>query len=186
MLNRIVIASCFLSCALPALVGQATSTASRKADLQVGVGFVLNNADYPFAPEALRGIGFYSTLDFSSHFGAELAIHQANSGTGDSLYQRTYELGPRYVRSYGPFAPYLKAMYGRGVFNFPRNPANLAYNMFAGGAGVDVRVLPFLNVRADYEYQDWIGFPATGLTPQLVMIGVAYHFPADMKGGKHF
>ncbi len=158
-------------------MGQATSTASRKADLQVGVGFVFNNADYPYAPETLKGVGFYSTLDFSYHFGAEIAIHQANSGTGDSLYQRTYEIGPRYVRSYGRFAPYVKAMYGRGVFNFPRNSANLAYNMFAGGAGVDVRVLPFLNVRGDYEYQDWMGFPATGLKPQLVTVGVAYRFP---------
>lgn len=199
LLNRIVIASCFLSCALPALLGQATSTASRKVDLQVGVGFVYNNADYPYKPETLKGVGFYSTLDFSHHFGAEFAIHQANTGTGDGVYQRTYEIGPRYVRTYGRFAPYVKAMYGRGVFNFPLFPgitpppgtappqhANLAYNMFAGGAGVDVRILPFLNVRADYEYQDWMGFPVTALTPQLVTIGVAYHFPGDLKKGKHF
>jgi len=186
LLKRIVIASCFLSCALPALLGQATSTASRKADLQIGVGFVYNNADYPYAPETLKGVGFYSTLDLTYHFGAEIAIHQANSGTGDSLYQRTYEIGPRYVRQYGRLAPYVKVMYGRGVFNFPKNAANLAYNMFAGGAGVDVKVLPFLNVRADYEYQDWMGFPATGLTPQLVTVGVAYRFPAGLQRGKHF
>ena len=37
-------------------------------------------------------------------------------------------------------------MYGRGVFNFPALPdgfrANLAYNLVAGGIGVDYRVKP--------------------------------------------
>jgi hypothetical protein len=58
--------------------------------------------------------------------------------------------------------------------------------MFAGGAGVDVKILPYLNVRADSEYQDWMGFPATGLTPLLFTIGVAYHFPGELQRGKHF
>ena len=186
MLNRIVMASCLFGFALPALMGQATATASRKADLQVGVGYVQNNADYPYDPRNLKGFAVYSTYDVTYHFGAEFVFHQANTSTGDSMYQRTYEIGPRYYRSYGRFSPYVKAMYGRGVFNFPGNAANLAYNMFAGGAGLDIRVLRFVNVRGDYEYQDWLGFPATGLKPQLVTIGVAYHFPADMKKGKHY
>jgi hypothetical protein len=182
-------ASCLFGFALPALFGQATSTASRRADLQVGAGFVENNADYPYepgGPQDLKGFAFYATLDLSAHLGGELVFHQANSSTGDQLYQRTYEIGPRYFRTYGRFAPYVKAMYGRGVFNFPHGAANLAYNMFAGGAGVDVRVLPFINVRADYEYQDWMGFPATGLTPQVLTFGVAYHFPGEIRRGKHY
>ena len=77
-------------------------------------------------------------------------------------------------------------MYGRGVFNFPNNVANLAYNMFSFGGGTDVRVLRFLNVRADYEYQDWLGFPPSGLKPQLVTFGVAYHFPGELRRGRHF
>jgi len=186
LLNRIVMASCLFGFAVPALMGQASATASRRADFQVGVGFVVNNADYPYAPQTLKGLAVYSTLDLSSHLGAELVFHQANSGSGDSLYQRTYEIGPRYFRTYGLFSPYVKAMYGRGVFNFPRNAANLAYNLFAGGAGVDIRVLRSLNLRGDYEFQDWMGFPATGLKPQLFTFGVAYHFPADMRKGKHY
>ena len=186
MLNRIVLASCLFGFALPALMGQATSAASRSADLQVGVGFVQNNADYTYDPQTLKGFAVYSTLDLTYHFGAEIVFHQANSGNGDSLYQRTYEIGPRYFRTYGRFAPYVKVMYGRGVFNFPRNAANLAYNIFAGGAGVDIRVMRYVNIRGDYEYQDWMGFPATGLKPQLFTFGVAYHFPADIKKGKHY
>ncbi len=186
MLNRILVASCFFGLALPALLGQATSTASRKADLQIGGGFVENNADYTYDPQTLKGYAIYTTLDLTAHLGGELVFHQANSSAGDQLYQRTYEVGPRYFRNYGRFSPYVKVMYGRGVFNFPHGAANLAYNMFAGGAGVDVRILPYLNVRGDFEYQDWMGFPATGLTPQLFTIGVAYHFPGELRRGKHY
>ena len=184
MLNRLVIASCLVGFAVPALHAQATSTASRRADLQIGGGFVFSKSDYGTAN--LKGGAFYTTLDLTNHLGAEFVIHQVNSSTGDSLYQRSYELGPRYYRVYGPVAPYVKAMYGRGVFNFPRDVANLAYNMFAGGVGIDVRVLPYLNVRADYEYQDWLGFPPTGLKPQLFTIGVAYHVPGQIRKGKHY
>jgi hypothetical protein len=77
-------------------------------------------------------------------------------------------------------------MYGRGVFNFPYDVANLAYNLFAGGVGADVRVLPYLNLRLDYEYQRWLSFPPTGLTPQILTVGVAYHFPGSLKRTRHY
>jgi hypothetical protein len=75
-------------------------------------------------------------------------------------------------------------MYGRGVFNYPPlfgDPklgpiANLAYNIFAIGAGVDYHVVPSLNVRAEYEYQQWLSFPPNGLTPRIFSVGMAYRF----------
>jgi opacity protein-like surface antigen len=54
--------------------------------------------------------------------------------------------------------------------------ANLAYNIFAIGAGVDYHVLPGLNVRAEYEYQQWLSFPPNGLTPKIFSVGAAYRF----------
>jgi hypothetical protein len=175
---------CFAAAAVPALSGQSVSTASRRADLQLGVGFVALKSDY--GPETFKGGAFYTTLDFTNHLGGEFVIHQANTPNSDSLYERTYEIGPRYVRHYGIFSPYVKGMYGRGVFNFPNNEANLAFNMFAGGAGVDIRVLPYLNVRGDFEYQDWFYFPAQGLTPRVFTIGVAYHFPGGLRRNRHY
>ncbi len=177
-------ASCLLVLAAPVLLGQASSTATRRADLQVGGGVVVDYSDYN--PDPLTGFAVYSTLDLTNHLGGELAFHQAKSGAGDQLYERTYEVGPRYHRTYGIFSPYAKGMYGRGVFNFPFNTANLAYNLFAIGGGVDVRVRPYLNFRADYEYQSWRGFPPQGLTPQLVTIGLAYHFPGGLRRGQHY
>lgn len=177
-------ASCLLALAAPVLLGQASPTATRRADLQVGGGVVVDFSDYN--PDPLSGFAIYSTLDLTNRLGGELAFHQAKTGSGDQLYERTYEVGPRYHRTYGIFSPYAKGMYGRGVFNFPFNTANLAYNLFAIGGGADVRVRPYLNFRIDYEHQSWRGFPPQGLTPQLVTIGLAYHFPGGLRRGEHY
>ena len=181
---------CFLfaAAAHSALFAQSRYTATRAGDLQVGVDFVLASSDYQ--NPKLKGVGFYTTFDFRNHFGGEFTIHQANSGLNNHLYERTYEIGPRYFRTYGRFSPFVKAMYGRGVFNFPYTGggevANLAYNLFAAGGGVDVSIKPYLNVRADYEYQRWLSFPPNGLTPQLFTVGVAYRFPGALGRGQRF
>ena len=188
MLTRPLALCLFSLACTSAVYGQARYTATRAGDLQVGVSFVGAQSDYQ--QPKLTGFGFYTTFDFRNHFGGEFTFHQANTRDNDHLYERTYEIGPRYFRTYGRFTPYVKVMYGRGVFNFPYTTggevANLAYNLFAGGAGVDISVLPYLNVRADYEYQDWLSFPPNGLTPQLFTVGVAYRFPGSLHRGQHF
>ena len=166
--------------------GQAISTASRRFDLQMGGQFAYVRSDYD--PQAFRGFGGYATLDFTSHFGAEIDFRQANSQK-DNVYERTYEVGGRYHRTYGRFSPYAKLLYGRGVFNFMDNGvvvANLAYNEFVIGGGVDFALLSRVKLRADYEYQTWFNFPPNGLTPQLVSIGLAYHFPGELEKGNRF
>ncbi len=157
---------------------QAGPTASRLADLQAGGGFTVANSDYTV--NRIRGFAFYASLDVTEHWGGELDFHQLNDGQPTKVYERSYELGPRYVLHYGRFHPYGKILYGRGVFNFPQDAGNLAYNMFVGGGGVDINVVPRVNVRADFEYQDWLSGPglSNGLSPTLFTIGVAYHFKA--------
>lgn len=166
--------------------GQATTTASRQFDLQIGGQGVYAKSDY--YPQAFRGAGGYATLDFTTHFGVEIDFRQANSQS-DAAYERTYEIGARYHRAYGRFSPYLKALYGRGVFNFINSGvvvANLAYNEFVFGGGTDFAVLRWLNLRADYEYQSWLSFQPNNLTPQLISVGVAYHFPGGLAKGRRF
>lgn len=168
-----------------ALHAQAKPTAVRAGDLQAGGGFVLAAPDY--GQNNFKGYMGYATFDFKSHYGAEFNIHQINAPSPSKLYERTYELGGRYVRHYGIYHPYAKLLYGRGVFNYEYNVANLAYNIGSIGLGVDVNAWRHLNVRADYEYQNWFnfrGFVAQGyvtsnsasLSPQLFTIGAAYHF----------
>ena len=133
---------------------------------------MFNLADTDYRPQKFKGYGFYSTYDFKYHVGIEGEFHQINDPDArEGIYERCYEIGPRYVLHYGRFATHAKIMYGRGVFNYPPvlgDPklgpiANLAYNIFAIGAGVDYHVLPGLNVRAEYEYQRWLSFRPTDL-----------------------
>lgn len=174
---------CLASCTGHQLYSQAAPTATRTGDLQVGGTFNLASPDY--SPHMFKGFGAYTTFDFKYHFGVEAEFHQLNDpNSTEGLYERTYEIGPRYVLHFNRFSPYAKFMLGRGVFNFPpaaSNPtggaeANLAYNMLAGGIGTDYRLRPSINLRVDFESQHWGGFPPHGLTPNILSFGVAYHF----------
>ncbi len=155
------------------LQAQSSPTASRAGDLQVGVGYALAKPDY--GPDNFKGLAGYAAFDFFHNFGVELDFRFLK-GPDKDLYEKTYEAGVRYHRTYGRFSPYGKIMVGRGVFNYQNSVANLAYNMVAGGGGVDYRIKPYLSLRADAEYQHWSGFPPNGLTPLVGYIGVAYHF----------
>lgn len=178
-------AACLLPLVSATAYSQAKAAAVRAGDLQVGGGFVLAAPDY--GRDTFKGLMGYATFDFKSHYGVEFNVHQLYAPSPSKLYERTYELGGRYVRHYGVAHPYAKLMYGRGVFNYESDVANLAYNIGAIGAGVDFNVHRHVNVRADYEYQNWFnfrGFVSQGnvtsnsasLSPQVFTIGAAYHF----------
>jgi opacity protein-like surface antigen len=192
-----------LSLSTAAALAQAGSTASRKLDLQVGAGY--SNAKSDYTPNRIDGYMFYGDVDFMRHLGVELNFHQLNDPKSP-VYERTYEAGVRYFRDYGRFRPYVKGLYGRGVFNSPvyeyyvpcpvtatppctyqlvETNFNLAYNMAVAGGGVDISVVPRINVRVDYEYQKWFSGQGltNGLTPQIISVGAAYHFPAGRPVG---
>jgi len=162
---------------------QAAPTATRRADLQAGGTFAWVYPDYEYG--TWKGYGAYADLDLSHHLGIEFDFHNV-PGSQPILYERTYEIGPRYTRTiHERYVPYAKGLIGRGVFNFAGlnssgqdvNVANLAYNIYSLGGGLDIRVKPYLNVRAfDFEWQHWGAFPPNGLTPRLLSFGVAYHF----------
>ena len=159
----------------PILHAQSEPTATRLGDLRIGGGFSSADSDYY---HRFNGAVAYADFDFLPHIGVEGEFHFV-SGTND-LYEKTYEAGGRYYRVYRNFVPYAKVMYGRGVFNYPPLGdgfrANLAYNLVAGGIGVDYKVKPWLMVRGDWEYQNWIGFQNSSLSPSILSVGAAYRF----------
>lgn len=175
-----------LAPATHSLRAQASYTASRVGDLQVGAGVSFGQSNYDSATlggngEKLRGFNLYSTFDFREHFGVELNFRQTTPSYGKDVYERTYEVGGRYVYPIGfRLRPYAKLMYGRGVFNYPNDIANLAYNAVTAGGGLDYRLTRTINLRADYEHQHWFGFPLAPLQPNVLSFGLAYHF-----GGEH-
>jgi hypothetical protein len=161
--------------AAPILHAQSAPTASRALDLKIGGGFATANSDYA---DRYNGGAAYVNFDFLPHIGLEGEFHFVKDPS--DLYEKTYEAGPRYFRTYGKFVPYAKVMYGRGVFNFPPLAdgfrPNLAYNLVAAGIGVDYKVKRYLYVRADWEYQNWFGFQNSSLSPSILTVGAAYHF----------
>ncbi|MGA2438161.1 MAG: outer membrane beta-barrel protein [Acidobacteriaceae bacterium] len=156
------------------LHAQANPTASRSGDLQIGAGYTIAKPDY--GQQSFQGFTAYADFDLRSHLGLEAEFHQVSSTNSDQSYQRTYEVGGRYFRTCGSLVPYLKAMIGRGDFNYPFGFTDLAYTLYAGGIGADYKLGPRLRLRGEYEIQSWSGFSNGGLTPQLVTFGVAYHF----------
>jgi opacity protein-like surface antigen len=170
------------------LLAQASPTAARGLDIQVGGGFTTLNPDSQ--PDRFNGAAAYFDVNFKAHLGVEGEFHYATDAQGSGRYEKTYEIGGRYFRTYGRLIPYAKVMYGRGVYNFTvitaDSPAsgpytyvtvaNLAYNLAAGGIGVDYELLRHVNLRADWEYQHWFSYEGSTLSPNLVTLGAAYHF----------
>jgi opacity protein-like surface antigen len=156
--------------------GQSMPTATRAGDLQLGGGLVFARSNYNFNPMSLVGGTGYVSFDPKTHYGGEFNFHNVTSTQDSTVYERTYEIGPRVYLVHGSTVPYAKFLYGRGVYNFSNNIANIAYNIYTVGGGADFRVLRSMNIRADYEYQTWPGFPLKTLHPSVITIGVAFHF----------
>jgi opacity protein-like surface antigen len=167
-----------VSTGAPAHLAQAQSspTASRAGDLQIGGGFVFAQSSYNFTPITLYGGAGYIDFAKRPHWGGEFDFHQTRSSTDTTVYERTYEIGPRIFLQRGRIIPYAKLMYGRGVYNFHNSVANVAYNMYTVGGGFDYELFRSINLRGDYEYQTWMSFPISDLHPSVVTVGVAYHF----------
>lgn len=176
MLRRIILSVSAFLLAAPLLHGQATPTAYKVGDIQVGAGYVRSNPDY--SPSNFNGFGLYGDIDLFRHFGAEVEFHRvAASNAGITISEKTYEFGARYRYPIRRFSPYAKILGGLGSFSFPPSlTQNGTYGMYAGGGGVDVEITRKINVRGDYEYQRWGGFPPRGLQPSVAMVGVAYRF----------
>jgi len=164
-------------CMAPRLaVAQSLPTASRLGDLQIGGGFVFAKSNYNSNPINLIGGAAYTTFAIRPHWGGEFDFRHVRSTSDSTVYERTYEIGPRIFLTRGRLIPYAKVMYGRGVYNFSNNIANIAYNIYTFGGGADYSITRSINLRADYEYQNWMSFPLGTLRPSVVTIGAAYHF----------
>ncbi len=172
--------------ALPVLLGlasplfsQAVPTASRAADVQIGIGYASGRPDY--VHRTFPGLAAYVDVDLRSHLGGEVEFHDIVDTSGSQMAERTYDIGARYRRTYGPLVPYAKGMFGVGQLKYPQGTAVLDYWMFAAGAGADFKLTDRIHLRGEYEYQRWTSFPNGGLSPQLITFAVAYHFPGGLR-----
>jgi len=206
VLTRISIASrCFLAASAVALFlyacpgsSQSLPTEQKTADVQIGGTF--NYAFPDYTPQRFFGPGAYLDIDVRHHLGAEVSYSLLNNPAPLGINEKTYQYGVRYrfdSPHIGNFTtervtPYLRLNFGRGVFNYgyttvinPAPPptnltiynADLAYNMYSMGGGIDYHLNRSINIRViDYQHQVWFGFPPHGLSPNQFSAGAAYHF----------
>ncbi len=180
IINRcLAAATLFAASAFAALPAGAQSlpTASRIGDLQFGGGFTIAHSAYNFIPIKLFGETGYTDFAMRPHWGGEFDFHRVISSQDSTVHETTFEIGPRVFFTRGRLTPYAKIFYGRGVYNFNHNLANIAYNIYTFGGGADIRITDRINLRGDYEYQNWMSFPLGTLHPSVITIGAAYHFP---------
>src|ERR1035441_5043932 len=116
------------ACALPPAHAQSMPTVSRAGDLQLGGGFVFAHSDYNFTPIRLIGEAAYTDFAMRPHWGGEFNFRRVTSSQDSTVRETTFEVGPRIFVTRWRFTPYAKVLYGRGVYNFSNNIANIAYN----------------------------------------------------------
>lgn len=124
----------------------------------------------------LLGGGAYASLDLRHHVGVEIDFaHLAASN--DASAQTSVQGAGRYILFRGHrMIPYLSASFGRGWYSYPEGLATIGYSLYGLGGGVDYHLAHSFNVRTAYEYQSWLGVPLKNPQPQILSIGVAYHF----------
>ncbi len=66
-ISRFLMLFCLAAFACGQVHAQAIPTASAGGVLQIGAMFNLADPDY--SPETFKGYGFYSTFDFTNHYG---------------------------------------------------------------------------------------------------------------------
>jgi Outer membrane protein beta-barrel domain len=152
------------------------SASSYGGNQTFAVGGMASGFHLDYGKRYLGGAGVYVDGDLNDHWGLEgeanwLWLHQF----ADTHFS-TYMGGPRYnFNTRGNFRPYVKALGGGALFNFPYNYARGSYFVVAGGGGLDYHIAPRLRLRvADFEYQYWPEFSFGAIKPYGVSVGIQY------------
>jgi hypothetical protein len=79
---------------------------ARRPTLQIGVGYSMARPDY--VPQTFQGYTAYADFDFRPHLGARPSSTRSTAPNGITELPANYEIGGRYLRTYGPLVPYVK------------------------------------------------------------------------------
>lgn len=157
---------------------QAAPTATRGGSFQLGGAFSFAKPDY--GQKNIKGFSAYGDYNFTRHLGIEGDIHLNSVFTPTDIGEDSYLIGPRYVFHFNRLQPYAKFLggFGRFKYQYDYTPHTAyTYGIYAFGGGLDYHLSRHLNIRAvDFEYQNWPGFGANGLTPMVWTFGAAYAF----------
>jgi hypothetical protein len=164
------------------LLSQVVPQARGGAPPLMAGGFI---SYYDAAYASNKPLGFGGFIDWSPYknFGIEAEGRWLMWNTDNDFREYNYLAGPRYgFRRGKTIQPYVKALVGGGVIDFPYGLAYGRYFVIAPGGGADFRINRRWRVRADYEYQIWPdapgipGIPSSALKPNGVSVGFVYRF----------
>jgi hypothetical protein len=94
--------------------------------------------------------------------------------TSEEISEKNYLAGPRVLIRSGRWQPYLKFLIGDGHIAMPFHYASGDFLTFAPGAGIDLELNDYINVRAiDVDYQLWHRFPFGSMNPYGIGAGVS-------------
>ena len=150
--------------------------------LSVGGSFSYFDSGY----ESTRSEGITAFIDYSPLFAGNLGVEGEGRwlkfGGKGSFSEYNYLAGPRYRFYYKSekYQPYVKALVGAGLINFPYDLGHGGYFAIAGGGGIDIAVNQHWKFRADYELQYWPnalnipGIQTGAMHPNGVSVGFTY------------
>ncbi len=115
----------------------------------------------------------------------DISLHQNCVAPNDcpqkNIREDTAGGGPLFKWHLTPrFHPYGKGLIEEGSVDFTTSSPTYSHDtrmLIASGGGFEYRFVGPLWVRADYEYQDWVGkLLGNTLNPQGFTVGIAYDF----------
>lgn len=155
---------------------QATSTASKSADVSVFGGWQGAHPDY--GPYNSYGGAFGA--DYTRYFRrVEPSLEfRANFNSNIAVKEHSYVVGLRAAFPVRFVKPYADFLVGPGTIDFPYNIGYTHDNsvVYSYGGGVDIPVYRNFAAFADVQGQHWNTDPLT-YSPSLLTIGVRYTIP---------
>jgi hypothetical protein len=172
MIKRYLLSG-LLSLSMSAVL-QAQVVAAGRGGAHVVAGGFFSAYSPDYGPNELYGLGGFVDLNLHGHLGVEGEMRFLRFNQVYDVHEDNYELGPRFRWRFGRWEPYGKFMIGNGQFNFPFSYGHGGYLMLVPGGGLDIHYHRFTIRAIDYEYQHWVNFQNSSLSPDGFSSGIAY------------
>lgn len=154
-------------------VAQAVPTATGPGTtIVVGGGASLSYS--PYGQRNLGGTHLFMDIQPHWRFGVEAEARYLSLHNSEQVSEKDYLAGPRVLIRSGRYQPYGKFLIGDGHIDLPFHYAYGDFLTLVPGAGLDLEVNEYINIRAiDVEYQLWRGFPFGSMNPYEISAGVS-------------
>ena len=177
-------------------LAQQRLTASQPLELSV---FGMATGTYTGLEDG-RNAGFTAGIDLTipTYFHFQPALELRGNipfDKGNVNSQKSVLIGPRVSRGFGRFHPYIDGFFGRGEFTYDPGVIvdyptyafeynRTTSNIYAGGAGVDVRMTRHFDLKLDAVYQRWKTPVTTSgvVYSKPLSAGIVYHLDFNEYG----